>query len=168
MNYFIRSLAFAAAALCVAGCKTSRPCVYVPENEQVREVANCAARDLLGSPTFHRYLESFRSYHNGEKPVLKFANIVNKTHNLNIDMAVVHDVLFEALHDSDTVVMIDSRQNVDMLAADIVLRLRAMSSELLDGSVRRVEHRIIFEIFDCKVGENIWAYAKDIGYAIRR
>ena len=158
----------AAAALCEAGCNTSQPCVYVSANEQMREVAACAAHNLFASPAFHKYLNRFQSNHDGRRPVLKFANIENDTNNPDIDMSVVRDVLFEALHDSDMVVMADSRQNVEMLAEDIVLRLRVVSIAMFDGSVRRVERRVIFEISDCKVGENVWAYAKDIGYAVRR
>jgi len=184
MNRMVQVIAVAAAALCAAGCASSG--ISREEREIsagfVREVARCAVRDALAAPKLARYVEKFRADNGGRNPVLKFAKAVNETRNPELDTSVVYDEFSEVLHNADKMEITkaegaeriqeiaDSRDAVfdsgtvakrrSLVAADVLMRLKATSAEIRERDGRVIEYAFTVEMVEVGSGTTLWQCRK--------
>ena len=188
MKRMVRVIVMAAAALCAVGCAssgTSREERAISAG-YVREVADAAVRDALVDPKFARYVEKFRADNGGRNPVLKFATAVNATRNPELDTSVVYDRFSVELSKSDKVEvtraegaerireLADSRDAVldsgavskgrSLVAADLMMRLKATSAEKREKYGRVIEYEFTVEIVEVASGISIWNYRKTMGF----
>ena len=188
MSHLVRVIVMAAAALCAAGCSSSG--ISREEREIsagfVREVARAAVRNALVAPKIARYVEKFRADHGGRNPVLKFAKAVNETRNPELDTSVVYDVFSEELHNSGKMEITkaegagriqeiaDSRDAVidsgavakrsSIVAADLLMRLKATSAEIRERGGREIEYVFTLEMVEVGSGISLWEYRKIMGF----
>lgn len=188
MNRMVRVIAMAAAALCAAGCTSSG--ISREEREIsagfVREVARSAVRAALASPRLARYVEKFRADNGGRNPVLKFAKAINETRNPELDTSAVYDVFAVELHNADKMAITkaegaeriqeiaDSRDAVldssvaakrrSLVAADLMMRLKATSAEFRERNGREVEYVFTIEMVEVGSGVSLWEYRKSMGF----
>jgi len=189
MNRMVQVIAMAAAALCAAGCASSG--ISREEREIsagfVREVARCAVRDALVSPKLARFVEKFRADNGGRNPVLKFAKAINKTRNPELDTSVVYDVFSVELHNFGKMAITkaegtermqeiaDSRDAVidsgldakrrSLVAADLIMRLKATSAEFRERDGRVIEYVFTIEMVEVRSGISLWEYRKNMVFA---
>ena len=188
MKRMVLVIVMAAAALCAVGCAssgTSREERAISAG-YVREVADAAVRDALVDPKFARYVEKFRADNGGRNPVLKFATAVNATRNPELDTSVVYDRFSVEFSKSDKVEvtraegaerireLADSRDAVldsgavskgrSLVAADLMMRLKATSAEKREKYGRVIEYEFTVEIVEVASGISIWNYRKIMGF----
>ena len=188
MKRMTRVIVMAAAALCAAGCASSG--ISREERElsagYVREVARHAVRSALTAPKIARYIEKFRADNGGRNPVLKFATAVNKTRNPELDTSVVYDEFAVELGNSGKMEVTraegteriqeitDSRDAAldsgtvakrrSLLAADLMMRLKATSAEIRERDGRMIEYAFTIEIVEVASGVSLWDYRKSMGF----
>jgi len=158
-------------------------------HEELREIARDAAQKVLKAPRFMEYIEKFRA-DNGRRPVLKLTHTINETNDPDLNVAVIDDILQEALFNSGLVdvtlaegkgrtqSIADSRniayddnfnQNTvakkgTLVAANIVMRPKVVSNEVRDGRTKVVDRFFVIDIADIDKGSVVFKYSKPLGF----
>ena len=166
---------------------------YTISHEELREVARDASQKVLTAPRFVAYVEKFRA-DNGRRPVLKLTRAVNETNDPDLNLAVIDDILQEALFNSDLVDvtlaegkgraqsisdsrLIENDDNFDkktvakkgtLVAANIVMRPKVVSNEVRDGRTKVIDRFFVIDIADIDKGSAVFKYSKPLGFAKTR
>ena len=72
-------------------------------SEELRQVAEVAAKDALVFPKFTRYVAEYAAAHNNEKPTLKLARTVNDTNDPDLNTREMTDMIERVLLMADVV-----------------------------------------------------------------
>ena len=184
MNRMIRVLAIAAAALCAAGCVSSRPApAPAPDKRMLREVADAALRNLLVSPQFCLYVERFRARHEERNPAMKLASEVNDANDTDPNLAIIYRMLAEDLAASGKVEiskyqpcritfapdvspdeMEKAREEICGRYPDILLRIGVSTEkETVGHGLQSKSHRFGFSMYEVASGNLIWQFRKTTG-----
>ena len=172
--------------LAMAGCVSASGNSDILPN-MVEEVARAAVRDAMTSPPLRRYVESFRSGHDGRSPMVKVGRIrsdvpradeeklkeglarpfLTNLEGANLVEVSHHEGLLRTRSTSGEATENAVRGDESPRAADIVLGLDVKSSEEKRGG--SVFHVIRFELLmdDTRSGKRIWKYSATRGLCSR-
>lgn len=188
MNYAIRFLAFAAAALCAAGCTSPRAAPEPgPDECLLCEVATDAMHSLLASSQFHRYVERYRARHKGRNQAIMFGRLggkVDESEKPNANVAFIEEHLAHELvscnmieitkgyrpacitfaPDATPEQMEKGREAICGRRPDAVLRtIISAQAESLGGDRQVNAHQFYFALYDVADGQKIWQFSKNTG-----
>ncbi|MBO7543202.1 hypothetical protein J6T93_04775 [bacterium] len=192
------------AVMIFSGCASTT--IYDPETtttnlrdplnvsqEEMRQVARAAIQDVLCSPRFVNYVNSFRASR-GRRPILKLDHTINDTNDPNLNVAVITDTLERELLNADIVdvtlaegaertqAISNSRLNINdptfnsaavardntLMSANIILRPKVVSAMSADGRTKNVERFFVVDLANIDDGLIIWKYNKALGFTTTR
>ena len=185
MKSIVRILAFAAAALCAAGCVSPRTApVSALDGRMLREVAVAATHSLLSSPQFYRYVERYRAGHKGRNPAIMFGSKVDESEKPDANMTFLEKHLTYELAAADMVEVTKGYQPACITFApdatpeqmekereaicgrrpDVVLRTIISAPTESFGEDRQVDaHQFDFALYDVADGQKICQFRKSMG-----
>ena len=163
-------------------------------SEELRQVAEVAAKDALAFPNFKRFVAEYAAAHNNERPTLKLARAINDTNDPDLNTRELTDMIERVLLLADVVEVtraegaarvasignsflngLDPRfdprtvaKDGSLIAADLVMCPKVMSNMVSDGSHRTTVRTFTLEIADVKKGRLMWIYTKQLGFTRHR
>jgi PBP1b-binding outer membrane lipoprotein LpoB len=163
-------------------------------SEELRQVAEVAAKDALVFPKFKRFVAEYAAAHNNERPTLKLARTINDTNDPDLNTRELTDMIERVLLMADVVEVtraegsarvaaigdsflngLDPRfdprtvaKDGSLIAADLVMCPKVMSNMVSDGSRRKTVRTFTLEIADIKKGRLMWIYTKQLGFTKSR
>lgn len=164
--------------------------------EEMKIVAYEAIEDAMNNSRFQRFLNEYQveMQNANARPLLKLTQCVNDTDDPDLNVDQLTDLLNEALFNADVVDITlaegtdrtesigNSRANAfdpnfdqttvaqqgTLIAANLVMRPKVISSVTRDGSTKDVVRTFTVDIADIKTGRLIWRYTRQLGFIKKR
>lgn len=151
---------------------------YVISSQEMRRVGMLAARDIMMSESFNRYLSMKRKEFSDASwcPLLKIGIIDNDTTDPDLMTQQITTVIADALSATGRVKILNNKADRERRILDREetprpdLLLSGEIAESVDRSKKGkvVEHTFRLQISDLKTGEDIWRYSRLTGIIMKR